>query len=107
MNTLYVRLAGIGVLVIIIVSTGLYIDLLKTRVDNLKKANTAQSVTISDQRDTIHNLTTSQKDFEDRLKLANLQSVIIQERVVTKLKYLPAPNLCEPAIEWLRSRAME
>lgn len=107
MNTLYARLAGIAGLVLIIVSTWLYIDLLRTRIDNVKKANTALTSTINDQRDTIHNLTTAQKDFEDKLKLANIQSVIIKDRVVTKLKYLSAPNVCEPAIEWLRDRAIE
>ncbi len=100
-SALYLKLAGLGLLLAAVIGGFVY-------VPHLRSSLKAKEALVVQQREMILDLTNSKKEFDARLAAAEQQRVVIRDRVVTQIKRVPAaPTQCEPAINWLRDRALE
>ncbi len=106
--TLYLRIAGIAAVLLAIVGAFWYVQHLQGTIESQKASLLAQSQVIEQQQVSIKMMSEDKKVIEERLKVAQTAASVIRERVITQIKRVPAPpKQCEPAINWLRDRALE
>jgi len=106
--TLYLRIAAIAAALLAVIGVFWYIQHLQGTIESQKASLLAQSQVIDQQKVAIKMMSEDKKAVEDRLKVAQEASQVIRDRVVTQIRRVPAaPTACEPAINWLRDRALE
>lgn len=108
MNLLYLRIVGIGVLVLAILSGVWYVLHLQNTVEEQKQTISAAETLNKSLTSQLISVTEDANLVKSRLESAEAASKVIRERVVTKIQRVPAaPVQCEPALLWLVDRAIE
>lgn len=108
MNALYIKLGAAALVVVLIVSTWMGFQSKNRQIAELTRTVKASEVVIANQKETIRAITETRAEVQRRLVEAETAAAEAKARVVVRIKRVPAaPVQCEPAIDWLRNRAIE
>lgn len=108
MNSLYLRLIAIGLLVLAVLSGIWYVQHLRSSLKEATEALSTEKVLNQALSNQLKVVTETFESTQSRLVKSERDRETIRSRVITRIQQVPAaPSECIPAMNWLVDRALE